>query len=154
MGCATILAIVVCVMGFTVLNGWKLGIIEAVIYVMVVGMSVDYVVHLSEAYLASGEHKREDRARRMLGIVGGSVLSGAMSTIIGIMWLLFATIVIFLKFGAFIAFLIACSLGFSIVTFSAAMASFGPEGSAGNIVICYKRCRSRCANENDAGGST
>merc|ERR1712083_1295553 len=96
-----IFAIVMCVIGFTVANGWKLGVIEAVIYVMVVGMSVDYVVHLSEAYLASGKEKREDRTRRMLGIVGSAVLSGALSTMIGIFWLLFATIMIFLKFGAF-----------------------------------------------------
>ena len=39
------------IMGFTVLVGWKLGILESIIYVMVVGMSVDYVVHLGEAYL-------------------------------------------------------------------------------------------------------
>merc|ERR1719385_455148 len=143
--CIVIFSIVMCVIGFTVANGWKLGVIEAVIYVMVVGMSVDYVVHLSEAYLASGEHKREDRARRMLGIVGGSVLSGAMSTILGIMWLLFATIVIFLKFGAFIVFLIACSLTFSLITFTAAMASFGPEGDKGDIRVLYLNCKRRCS---------
>lgn len=118
-----IFSIVMCVVGFTVANGWKLGVIEAVIYVMVVGMSVDYVVHLSEAYLASGKEKREDRTRRMLGIVGSAVLSGAISTMVGIFWLLFATIVIFLKFGSFIFFLIACSVGFSLISFAAAMSA-------------------------------
>ena len=149
----TIFAIVICVIGFTVANGWKLGVIEAVIYVMVVGMSVDYVVHLSEAYLASGKHSREDRTRRMLGIVGGSVLSGAMSTFVGILWLLFAQIVIFLKFGAFICFLIACSVTFSMVSFTAAMSSFGPEGTSGDIVVCYRRCR-RFIDEKRSGSAS
>ena len=148
-----IFAIVMCVIGFTVANGWKLGVIEAIIYVMVVGMSVDYVVHLSEAYLASGKEKRVDRSRRMLGIVGSAVLSGAMSTMIGIFWLLFATIMIFLKFGAFIFFLIACSCFFSLVSFSAAMSAFGPEGEKGNIRAIYRKCKRRCTGEEAALGN-
>eukprot|EP01084_Bolivina_argentea_P002491 4595_1 len=146
--CFVIFSIVVCVMGFSIINGWKLGIIEAIIYVMVVGMSVDYVVHLSEAYLACGKQTRIDRSRRMLGIVGGSVLSGAVSTLIGILWLFFATIVIFKKFGAFIFFLIFVSLTFSMVSFTAAMSSFGPEGSTGNIILCAKKC-CKCFIKND-----
>ena len=137
----TIFSIVVCIMGFTTLNGWKLGIIEAIIYVMVVGMSVDYVVHLSEAYLASGKHWRHDRTRGMLGIVGGSVLSGAVSTLIGIFWLFFATIVVFYKFGSFIFFLIAVSLTFSLVSFSAAMSAIGPEGTSGDVIVCFHKIK-------------
>ena len=133
-------SIVICVMGFTTLNGWKLGIIEAIIYVMVVGMSVDYVVHLSEAYLASGKYYREERTRRMLGIVGVSVLSGAISTLIGIFWLFFAFIVMFFKFGAFIFFLISTSLILSLISFTAGISLFGPEGTSGNIILCAKRC--------------
>jgi len=139
----TIGAIVICVMGFTTLNGWKLGVIEAVIYVMVVGMSVDYVVHLSEAYLVSGKYHREARARRMLGIVGGSVLSGAMSTLIGIFWLFFATVVMMYKFGAFIFFLISVSCIVSLISFTAAMTLIGPEGEFGDIVVCYKKIRNK-----------
>lgn len=148
--CIVIFSIVMCVIGFTVANGWKLGVIEAIIYVMVVGMSVDYVVHLSEAYLASGKEKRVDRTRRMLGIVGSAVLSGALSTMIGIFWLLFATIMIFLKFGAFIFFLIACSCVFSLVSFTAAMSAIGPEGDKGDIRVLYRKCRRLCGGENSA----
>merc|ERR1711892_149335 len=50
----------------------------------------------------------------------------------GIFWLLFATVVIFLKFGAFI---------FSLVSFTAAMSAIGPEGDDGDIVVIYKRCK-------------
>jgi len=138
-----------CVIGFTVANGWKLGVIEAVIYVMVVGMSVDYVVHLSEAYLASGKQTREDRTMRMLGIVGSAVLSGALSTMIGIFWLLFATIIIFLKFGSFIFFLVAVSCLFSLVSFTAAMSAVGPEGDKGDIRMLYLNCKKRMSGEKE-----
>lgn len=144
----TIFVVVICVMGFGMANGWKLGVIEAVIYVMVVGMSVDYVVHLSEAYLASGESKREGRTRRMLGIVGSSVLSGAISTLLGIFWLFFATNQIFFKFGSFIFFLISCSCLMSLVAFTAAMTYVGPEGKNGNIYVCFQKCRAKCKGEN------
>merc|ERR1711879_330571 len=144
-----IFAIVICVIGFTVANGWALGVIEAVIYVLVVGMSVDYVVHLSEAYLASGKENRVDRTRRMLGIVGSAVLSGALSTMIGIFWLLFATIMIFLKFGAFIFFLVAVSCTFSLVSFTAAMSAIGPEGEKGDIRALISKCKRMMSGEKD-----
>merc|ERR1719461_830236 len=99
-------------------------------------MSVDYVVHLSEAYLASGRESRKERTMRMLGILGSAVLSGAMSTMIGIFWLLFATVMIFLKFGAFIFFLVA---------FTAAMSAIGPEGDKGDIRVIYLNCKRRCS---------
>ncbi|CAM9484798.1 unnamed protein product, partial [Choristocarpus tenellus] len=54
--------------------GWKLGILEAVLFVMVrsrskvydiklevVGLSVDYTIHLADAYLESKGETREDR---------------------------------------------------------------------------------------------
>jgi len=143
----TIFVIVISVMGFGMANGWKLGVIEAVIYVMVVGMSVDYVVHLSEAYLASGKYHKVDRSRRMLGIVGSSILSGAMSTLLGIFWLFFATNFVFFKFGSFIFFLIFCSMGMSLIAFTSAMTMIGPEGESGNIMLCAKRCIARCKGE-------
>merc|ERR1719221_2568539 len=83
----------------------------------------------------------------MLGIVGSSVLSGAISTMLGIFWLFFATNMIFFKFGSFIFFLICCSCGMSLIAFTAAMTHIGPEGDSGNIVLCAKRLRARCKGE-------
>lgn len=42
----------------------------------VVGFSVDYTVHLSDAYLESESAKRADRVKDMLTHMGPSVLSG------------------------------------------------------------------------------
>ena len=80
----------------------------------------------------------------MLGIVGSSVLSGAISTLIGIMWLFFAIVVIFFKFGSFIFFLIMVSVSFSLFGFTAAMTTFGPQGSSGNVMLCIRRCIKCC----------
>merc|ERR1719419_1956302 len=131
-------------MGFTVMLGYRLGVVEAVIYIMVVGMSVDYVVHLAEAYLHSGEVLRVHAARRMLGIVGISVISGAVSTCGGIMFLIFSYNQFFFKFGLNIFFLMVMASLYALVGFTAAMSSFGPEGPQGNTTICYYWCLSLC----------
>lgn len=44
----TIILIIVDVFAFTVLAGYKLGVLEAINYVVVIGMSIDYSVHMSE----------------------------------------------------------------------------------------------------------
>ena len=138
------MVIVVTVIGFTVLMGWKLGVIEAVIFVLVVGMSVDYVVHLAEAYLASGENNRVDSARRMLGIVGSSIVSGAVSTGSGVFVLFFANVVVFFKFGTTIFWLVFMSISFSIFAFTATISMIGPEDDFGNVYICLMRCWGIC----------
>jgi len=142
-----ILGLVIDVMGFTVMLGYRLGVVEAIIYIMVVGMSVDYVVHLAEAYLHSGESLRIHAARRMLGIVGISVISGAVSTCGGIVFLIFSYNQFFFKFGLNIFFLMVMASLYALVGFTAAMASFGPQGAQGNTTVCYYWCRSLCNKE-------
>jgi len=131
--------IVVNIIGFTVMLGWKLGILESIVYVMVVGMSVDFVVHLGEAYLeAADTHPdRHSRVQDMLLTRGFSILSGAISTLGGIFVLFFAYIQFFFKFAVTIFFLIACSLVFSLMFFTAVMDSFGPTGEFGEWSIVF-----------------
>jgi len=142
-----ILGLVIDVMGFTVMMGYRLSVVEAIIYIMVVGMSVDYVVHLAEAYLHSGEALRAHAARRMLGIVGMAVISGAVSTVGGIMFLIFSYNQFFYKFGLNIFFLMIMASFYSLVGFTAAMSSFGPQGAQGNTTVCYYWCLSLCKKE-------
>ena len=74
-------------LAFSVCMGWKTSVGEAVIYVMVIGLSVDYVIHLGrvegmderkaetgesvcscpsgDAYLECPDEKREDRVQFM-----------------------------------------------------------------------------------------
>ncbi|CAM9894150.1 unnamed protein product, partial [Discosporangium mesarthrocarpum] len=118
MATITISSMVGGVVTFTVLNGWKLGVLEAVLFVMVVGFSVDYTIHLSDSYLESHHKTRGERCKDMLGTMGVSVLSGALSTIGACISLLFAYVIFFLKFGTVILFIIAQSLIFSLFFYS------------------------------------
>jgi len=131
----SISSIVASVMAFAYWLQWKLGMLEAIIFVMVIGMSVDYVVHMSDAYLQSVHTDRAGRSRFMLGKMGMSVLSGAVTTLGAAFFMTFAYITFFYKFGLVILFTIAQSLITALFFFSAQMALFGPENSFGVIPL-------------------
>lgn len=48
---ATIAAIAVGVVGILPMAGWKLGVLESLNLTLVVGLAVDYVVHLADGYV-------------------------------------------------------------------------------------------------------
>eukprot|EP01062_Namystynia_karyoxenos_P028229 TRINITY_DN21427_c0_g1_i1.p1 TRINITY_DN21427_c0_g1~~TRINITY_DN21427_c0_g1_i1.p1 ORF type:complete len:1283 (+),score=341.56 TRINITY_DN21427_c0_g1_i1:123-3851(+) len=130
---AIIACIVISVIGITVSIGWKLGIVQAIVYVMVPGMAVDYVAHLTEAYTEVHATKRNDRVRLMLTEVGISVVSGAMSTLGASLFLFAPVITFFNQFGLFMFMTISLSLGMALLLFPAIMAICGPEGRTGSF---------------------
>jgi len=138
-----IASIVCSVMAFIYWMGWKLGMLEAVILVMVIGMSVDYVVHMSDAYLESIHLDRFNRTRFMLGKMGMSVLSGAVTTLGASACMTPAYITFFTKFGWVILFTIAQSLVTALFFFSAQMALFGPEHTVGDIPFAMMARKTR-----------
>jgi protein dispatched 1 len=113
--------------------GWGLGVIEAIAMVMIIGFSVDYVVHLANHYV---EWAYEDRFRRMqdsLTGIGISVVSGAISTIASGIFLFFAVIIFFLKFAVLVLSTITFSLYCSLVLFTWINLFIGPQKHFGDI---------------------
>merc|ERR1719502_880723 len=78
---ACIGSIVSSVMAFMFLIGWKLGVLEALVLVMVIGLSVDYVVHMADAYLEAPAEDRQGRTRYMLVKMGLAVINGGVTTV-------------------------------------------------------------------------
>lgn len=113
---------------FAVLSGWHMGIIEAVCTMILVGLSLDYILHVAGAYVRTPPGRRADRAKGALRAVGSSVVSGASTTVGANLFLLGCTITFFTKFGCFIALTLSMSLVQAVVVFPAVCAVFGPEG--------------------------
>ena len=112
---------------FVIFSLSRVGILEAILFIMVVGLSVDYAVHLADAYLESEYVTREHRTRDMLYKMGVSVLSGAISTLGSSFFMLFAYIIFLSKFGTYIFFIILQSIIFSLFPFTAMLDLFGPQ---------------------------
>lgn len=106
---------------------------------LVVGLSVDYVVHLTEGYHRSVQPDRRGKVRDMLETVAVSVASGAASTLGASIFMLFAQILFFVEFGIFMFCTIGFSLIYSLGLFTVVLAFVGPEGNIGSLVPLWER---------------
>jgi len=130
-------SIVLCVLGFcqSVMN-WDLGIGEAIAGVIVIGYSVDYVVHLAHSYCEAKKHGFETRDERCVFAIqnmGSTVFMGAVTTAGAgsIMFLCF--LYFFVKMATLICVTILFSFLFSLGFFMSVVWLIGPEGTFGDI---------------------
>ncbi|XP_013379632.1 uncharacterized protein LOC106151089 [Lingula anatina] len=129
----TMCMVTVCVVGMIPLLGWKLGVLSSLNLCLVVGLAVDYVVHLAEGYHISPHETRSGRIKDMLHHVGISVLSGACTTLGASVFMMFATIQFYVQFGVFIFSVIGFSCLFALFFFTAALSIIGPQGRFGSL---------------------
>lgn len=139
----SICCIVVCVIGIMVLLGLKLGMLESINLVFTPGLSVDFVAHLAEGYIAAGHgpNGHTDRRGRMhtsLTHVGISIFSGCFSTLGACVFLFFPMILFFVQFGTFIFVTVGTSFFVAAFFFSALMMTIGPQGNSGALTL--NRC--------------
>lgn len=97
--CLYILIICIWVVGLFGALGWPFGIIEIISVPTVVGLTIDYALHITHAYIHSPFPDRARRAKSAVNDLGSSVLASAMTTISAMIILYFATIVIFSDLG-------------------------------------------------------
>ncbi|CAE7748382.1 Disp1 [Symbiodinium pilosum] len=128
-----IVAIVSSVLAFAVCMDWKTSVSEAIIYVMVIGLSVDYVIHLGDAYLECPDESREERVQFMVTKMGVSVISGAISSAGAAVFMTFCQSLFLIKFGIVICFVISVSVVTSLIFFSALLLIAGPSGESGSF---------------------
>mmetsp|Transcript_16022 Transcript_16022/g.1430 ORF Transcript_16022/g.1430 Transcript_16022/m.1430 type:complete len:109 (+) Transcript_16022:1842-2168(+) len=106
--------------------GWELGVAESIAIVILIGMSVDYVVHLANHYVESVYPDRFRKIKTSLRDLGISIISGATTTIGSGIFLFFAEMVVFNKFAILIVATICFSLAYALVFFSALVHLIGP----------------------------
>ncbi|KAJ9462572.1 Protein dispatched [Diplonema papillatum] len=140
--------IVISTMGTTVLMGWKLGVLESIGFVMVPGLSVDFIAHFADSYIESTEIGRHGRLQDMLATSGVAIASGAFSTLGATMFLFFPQIIFFVKFGTMIFVTIGFSLLWSMLCFPAILSTpLGPEGNTGNWLVLVRKLIAKCKGE-------
>ena len=117
--------------------GWHLGVMESINLTLVVGLSVDYAVHLADGYVRCEYSDRARRVKHMLGNVGVSVLAGAATTLGASAFMLGSKILFFFQFGIFIFCTIGFSIVYALVVFTIVIGLIGPEGDQGNILHIF-----------------
>lgn len=140
MGFLSVLAICVVATAIMVAMGWELGIIESIAIITVVGVSVDYSVHLIHAYGESEAETPVERVRAALLTMGISLIGGVATTVGAALFLWFAEIQFFTKFGQFLAITVIVSI-FAAFTFLMPLAMLvGPKPGQGVLCnLCWWR---------------
>ena len=135
---ALIIASILCIM---VLKGWSLGIAESICVVIAVGLSVDYVIHLSTVYQHSQHKTRGEKMQQSFAEMDGSILNGTLTTAGAGVFLFFGIYVpIFGKFGTIIISTVCVSFLVSMCLYGAISHTIGPENGAGDLSC--SRCKS------------
>jgi len=135
-GLLNICIITVTFLGIMPLIPWELGSSECIFLIAVVGLSVDYTVHLLHAYNEQGG-SREERMQGALSTMGISVASGAITTMGAGMVLFFCDIAFFQQYGSFIFLVILISVLAALTNLPAMLLLAGPDGDEGRIALLY-----------------
>eukprot|EP01051_Picozoa_sp_SAG22_P000261 SAG22_NODE_6_length_41368_cov_49.702222_4_plen_209_part_00 len=93
-------------MGTVVLMGWRLGIMESTNVAILIGISVDFVVHFAHAFVhppTAELHGTRERVRHSLTTMGISVAAAATTTFLSALVLSMCTLTFFTKFGVFLS---------------------------------------------------
>jgi len=125
----TVAFITFSVLGFAkIAFGFSLGIGEAIAGNIVIGLSVDYTLHLSHAYMEATDETREAKLVHAATMMGVTVVGGAITTFCSSLFMLACQ----LTFFARMCTLLSCTIGFSIcyafLFFMPVMALVGPVG--------------------------
>jgi len=132
-------AIVLCVLGFCKsAMDWDLGVGEAIAGVIVIGYSVDYVVHLAHMYCEGkhfGHNTRDERAKFAIRNMGSTIFAGAITTVLAGATMFICWFYFFIKMALLICVTIMYSFLFSLVFFMSILWLAGPEYEFGHIPI-------------------
>jgi len=138
--------------------GWVLDLNTAVVLAICVGMCVDFVCHMSHAYVeappgAQGESWPAERFRRTthgLATMGISVTFGAGSTLLGGSAMFPAQVKFFFQFGTFLVFTMFWSLLYAVFYFPALSAVAGVAGRFGDLRTIAAGLRALCGRKKAA----
>jgi hypothetical protein len=145
-------------------SGWKLGGIEAVALSILVGTSVDYFIHMTEAFLHASPDAsqagglrgrplcdavalrgssdaraiREWRARVAMATVGVPITWSAITTAGSAAILMSCNLVLFRRLGEILVFNTLISWTFTMTALPAMLSSVGPAGFAWSRTRCAK----------------
>merc|ERR1711916_100842 len=137
----TIACIINSILGFITMNGRKFGLIEAVSVTVMIGISVDYVLHLGVAHTESKSDTRKGRIRFCLTSLGMSVFSGAVTTFLAILPMFSAELLLLVRFAEIFIFAIVMSFYFSHFLFVPLLSVMGPiTRTQGDYFLSIKKC--------------
>jgi len=144
-----IVSVIMIVISVVACMHWRemqLGVSESIAIVILIGFSVDYVVHFSHAYIHSDFVSRNDKMKQSYREMGVSILSGCITTFGCGAFLFGGTFTFFYKFAFIISVTVFTSIIVAVFVFGAMCHTFGPQ--EGFCDINLNKCKKEKAAEN------
>jgi len=108
--------------------GWTLGFLESICFAILIGVSVDFVIHFCHAYAhATGDVDRHERTQQALIKMGPSILAAGLTTIAAAIIMLFTVINFFQKFALILFMTIIQATVGSFIVFLTFTDCIGPS---------------------------
>lgn len=115
------------VVGYMALWGVNLDSISMINLIMCIGFSIDFTAHICYAYMSSKSRIPNERVREALYSLGLPILQGSVSTILGVVALLFAESYIFLVFFKMVFLVIFFGAMHGLFLLPVMLSLFGPN---------------------------
>jgi predicted RND superfamily exporter protein len=129
--------VILSVVAIMVFQGWELGVSESIAVVIMIGLAVDYVVHLAADYKHSVKSTRHEKIQQAYAEMGVSILSGTVTTLGCGISLFGGKLVTFQKFAVIITATISISFVSAMLLFGSLCHVVGPQGNFGDICWCF-----------------
>jgi len=125
-----LVAMILTLLGTMRILGLPLGITSALALSLVIGISVDYIIHLAHAYKHSLLPERFFKSRATVFARASSIASAAITTLVALAPMLFAQLLPLREFGQIFFLVTIVSLLFSLA-FLVALMLVGPQRTRG-----------------------
>lgn len=123
--------------------GWQFGLLESICFTILIGVSVDFVIHFSHAYAEQpGQVSRNERTKYALIHMGPSILAAGFTTLASATIMLFTDILFFQLFATVMSFTIIQATIGSFVVFLTLTEILGPS----NPTFLFDWINSKCHN--------
>lgn len=120
-------ACVIEILGFMHAIGIAIDSVSVINIVLAVGLSIDYSAHVGHCFMLKGGDDRNNRALEALADIGAAVLSGAMSTFLAVVVLLFSKSYVFSILSKQFALTVGLGVLHGLVLLPVLLSLLGPK---------------------------
>mmetsp|Transcript_23737 Transcript_23737/g.67064 ORF Transcript_23737/g.67064 Transcript_23737/m.67064 type:complete len:923 (-) Transcript_23737:74-2842(-) len=115
------------ILGFMFALGIVIDSVSVINIVLAVGLSVDYSAHVGHCFMVKGGDDKNKRSLEALADIGAAVLSGAISTFLAVLVLLFSTSYVFVTLSRQFALTVILGVSHGLILLPVLLAVFGPK---------------------------
>lgn len=134
--------------------GWTLGFLESICFAILIGVSVDFVIHFCHAYSHStGDLDRHQRTEDALIRMGPSILAAGVTTVAAAIIMLFTIISFFQKFALILFMTIIQATVGSFIVFLTLTDCIGPSNPTQLVDKCLALFTGKKAESSGAGAN-